>query len=104
MRRILTAREQLDLLAPWLTAGRESDLMDYRTERHRQEVELEGLTGGHPTDIEDHFARGGKPLINYKDWLKGRSTGPGEQAAASAGVDPNFTYTPPPGSDQRPSW
>jgi hypothetical protein len=85
----------------WLTAGRAEDLHEYRNERHRQEVELEGLTGGHPADIADHFARGGKPLITYKDWLRAR--------AGEADREPpvgNEVYTPDPswGDDDVPAW
>lgn len=60
-----------------------SDLHEYRTERHRQEVEREGLTGGYGAD-EAHFnAQGGKPLITLKDWMKGqkgRNVNPGPPA------------------------
>jgi hypothetical protein len=100
MRRILTAREQFAMLTPWLEAGRDSDLMDYRTERHRQEQELEGLTGGHPADIEDYFARGGKPLITYTDWLNGRKGWGGEKTP----IDSNYVHAPEPGSDYEPPW
>lgn len=71
--RIVTAREQAEMLSPWRTAISQSDLDDYRWERQRQEDELEGITGGHPDDIDDYFARGGKPLVTLKDWLKARS-------------------------------
>jgi hypothetical protein len=106
-RRILTAREYHEMSAPWLEAGRDSDLQEYRTERHRQEVELEGLTGGHPADISDYFARGGKPLINYNDWMRGKKIGPGEQAARDAPIS-HEVYTPDPAAwgtdDDDPPW
>lgn len=95
MRRITTAREYYELSAPWREAVNFSDLQDYRTERHRQEVELEGLTGGYPADTADHFARGGKPLINYSDWLKSKKIGDGEQAAREGPVS-HDVYTPDP--------
>ena len=98
--RIVTAREQFEMLSPWLLAGRDQDDHDYRVERHRQETELENATGGHAADIEDYFARGGKPLITYKDWMKGRKGWGGKEEP----MDPNFTYTPPSGSDYEPSW
>lgn len=50
---------------------------EYRAERARQEAELEAITGGYDTDYREHLARGGKPLITYKDWLiglRGRSS------------------------------
>lgn len=74
---------------------------DYRIERHRQEVELEGLTGGHPADIKDYFDRGGKPLINYKQWLKSRG---GEQDRMAEPIDPHHTYTPDSSWDDKPLW
>ena len=77
--RIVTAREQFEMLSPWLEAGRDSDLMDYRTERHRQEQELEQQTGGYGADTKDYFDRGGKPLITYQDWMKGRKGWGGEE-------------------------
>jgi len=77
--------EMYDQLHRERQAGRESDLQEYRNERHRQEVELENLTGGHPADIADYFARGGKPLITYKDWVRGHKgiNDPGSEGPAS---------------------
>lgn len=69
------------------------DLETYRNERHRQEVELEGLTGGYSSDKADYFARGGKPLITLKDHMKGLKVGPAEQAARQAPVS-REVYTP----------
>lgn len=84
-----------------------ANISDYRTERHRQEVELEGLTGGHPADEADYLARGGKPLITYKDWLKSRKVGPAEQVSRQGPVS-NEAYTPDPAAwgsaDEAPSW
>ena len=41
----------------------------YRSERHRQEVALEGVTNGHAQDYEHWKAKGGK-LIDFGQWLK----------------------------------
>lgn len=41
----------------------------FRAERRRQELELEAITKGHKADEVDHFARGGKKLITFKQWL-----------------------------------
>lgn len=82
------------------TSGRADDLTDYRTERHRQETELEKATGGYGADKADYFARGGQPLITYKDWMKGRKGWGGEAQP----VDSDFHYTAPEGSDYEPSW
>lgn len=86
----MTAREQVAMLAPWLEAARDQDLHDYRVERHRQEVELEGLTGGNAADTADYFARGGKPLITYTDWLNGRKGWGGKPTP----IDPNYVHAP----------
>ena len=59
----------------------QADLDDYRWERQRQQDELEDITGGHPDDIEDYFARGGKPLVTFKDWISGRPGGDAEREA-----------------------
>lgn len=40
----------------------------YRIERHRQEVQLELITGGHRADREHWKAKGGK-LITFAEWL-----------------------------------
>jgi hypothetical protein len=90
-RRIVTAREQYEQY--------EASVQDYRDERHRQELELEKATGGYDADKADYFARGGKPLINYKSWLRSQK-GP-EEGQASHDV-----YTPDPeklGHDD-PAW
>jgi len=82
------------------------DLQEYRTERHRQENELEGLTGGYAADRDDYFARGGKPLINYKDWLKSRKVGDGEWADRQAPVSRDV-HTPDAaawGTEEAPAW
>jgi hypothetical protein len=42
---------------------------DYRSERHRQEIALEAITGGHIADKQHWEAKGGK-LIDFADWLK----------------------------------
>lgn len=104
-RRIVTAREQHELLSPWQHEA--GTLQDYRDERHRQELELEKTTGGYDADKADYFARGGKPLINYNDWLRGRKVGEGEQAAREGPVS-NEVYTPDPAKwgtdDDAPAW
>lgn len=41
---------------------------DYRVERWRQEVELEGVTGNYAGDIEHWKSKGGK-LIDFRQWL-----------------------------------
>lgn len=47
-----------------------ADLVNnYRSERHRQEVELEAITGNYPADQQHWKAKGGK-LITFGDWLK----------------------------------
>lgn len=104
-RRILTARENYELLSPWLHEA--GTLQDYRDERHRQELELEKATGGYSADKADYFARGGKPLINYKDFLRSQKVGDGEQAAREGPVS-HETYTPDPVAwgtdDDLPAW
>lgn len=84
-----------------------TDLLDYRNERHRQELELERATGGYSADQADYFARGGKPLLTYKDWLRGRKVGPAEQAAREAPVS-REVYVPDPhawgSDDDTPAW
>ena len=105
-RRIVTAREYYELLSPWLL--REAvNVQDYRDERHRQELELEKATGGYATDKADYFARGGDPLITYKDWLKSQKMGDAEQAARQGPVS-REVYTPDParwGTDNDlPAW
>lgn len=80
-------------------AGFHSDLQEYRAERERQERALEETTGNYGGDVADYFARGGQPLITYKDWMKGKK-GQGDATP----MDPNFTYTPEPGHDYEPPW
>jgi hypothetical protein len=41
----------------------------YRVERRRQELDLEAITGGYAADKADYLARGGRPLITFKQWL-----------------------------------
>lgn len=49
---------------------RHSDLVaGYHAERERQEWELESITYGYAGDLREYFARGGKPLITFKQWL-----------------------------------
>ncbi|WP_131813761.1 hypothetical protein [Mycolicibacter kumamotonensis] len=104
-RRILTAREQHELRV----AISQADLDDYRWERNRQEAELENITGGHPDDIEDYFARGGKPLITFRDWISGRGGGEAERQAWEDSPDnDDAPYTPDPDAwgidDDVPVW
>jgi hypothetical protein len=47
---------------------------NYRIERHRQEVALETITGGHEHDKEHWKAKGGK-LIDFRTWLKAHKRG-----------------------------
>lgn len=47
---------------------------NYRVEHHRQEVQLELITGGHQSDYEHWKAKGGK-LIDFAAWLKAHKTG-----------------------------
>jgi hypothetical protein len=46
---------------------------NYRVERHRQEVEFEGMTGGHAADAEFLKAKGHK-LTTFFDWLRAHTT------------------------------
>lgn len=51
-----------------------SELVEsYRVERHRQEVEFEGLTGGYAGD-QEHARAKGHSLITFGDWLKAHAT------------------------------
>ena len=104
MRKISTQRETF---ARHIEAISQDDLENYRHERHRQEVELEGQTGGYSADKADYFARGGKPLLTLKDYMKGLKVGPGEQAARQAPVS-HETYTPDPHAwgdpNEGPAW
>jgi hypothetical protein len=80
-------------------SGRDSDLQEYHNERQRQERALEEETGAYSADVRDHFDRGGKPLITYKDWMKGKR-GQGTPTP----IDPDFHYTPPADADYEPPW
>ena len=95
-RRIVTARERVEMLSPWVReAISREDLDDYRAERHRQEVELENATGGYAADVKDYFDRGGKPLITFKDWLKGRAGGQADREAWESSLPPVMPWDPP---------
>ncbi|AXN53900.1 hypothetical protein SEA_RABINOVISH_70 [Mycobacterium phage Rabinovish] len=65
----------------------------YREERERQERALDEATGGYDADKADYFARGGQPLITFKDWLKSTKASDAEQAER-AGPVTNEAYTP----------
>lgn len=51
------------------SAAHSALVQGYRDERHRQEVQLEGWTGGYVGDVIQWMAKGGK-LIDFRDWLK----------------------------------
>lgn len=51
------------------TAAHRDLVNSYRVERHRQEVEQEGLTGGHQSDLDYLKAKGHK-IITFADWLR----------------------------------
>ena len=84
-----------------------SQVRAYNEERERQMRELEKTTGGYIADEKDYFARGGKPLITFKDWLKSNKMSTAEQAARSAPVS-REVYTPDASAwgsdDDVPAW
>jgi GNAT superfamily N-acetyltransferase len=83
------------------------DLQEYRNERARQERELEDTTDTYAADVKDYFDRGGKPLITYKDWMRGHKIGPGEQADRTQPIS-NQVHVPDPSAwgtdDDTPAW
>jgi hypothetical protein len=45
----------------------------YRDERHRQQINWEGVTGGHAGDANHQRAQG-HSVITFADWLRSRRT------------------------------
>jgi hypothetical protein len=48
-------------------------VQSYRNERHRQEVEFEGLTGGHAADAAFIRAQG-HTVITFAEWLRANTS------------------------------
>lgn len=99
---------QSEAFAFRLEAARDQDDHDYRVERHRQEMDLENQTGGYKADVKDYFDRGGKPLITYKDWMKGRAKSPAQLIDEQGPPASHEVYTPDPAKwgmpEEAPSW
>jgi len=77
---------------------------DYHQERERQERALDEATGGYDADKADYFARGGQPLITFKDWIKGNGGLQNHNDQAKADFDPNYVHTPDPSWGEAPAW